>query len=37
MLIYVTNLTYFINWLAFTLGLYILYIAGNILFKKNTK
>lgn len=37
MLTYVTNLVYFINWLAFTIGLYILYIIGHILFKKKIK
>lgn len=33
MLIYFTDSLYFINWMIFTIGLYILYYIGNILFK----
>ncbi len=37
MLTYLTNFIYFINWLVFTIGLYVLYIAGNILVKAKIK
>lgn len=31
---YLTNFTYFKNWLIFTMFLYLLYFAGNLIFKK---
>ena len=34
MLTYFTDLIYLANWIVFTLGLYILYLGGDILFKK---
>jgi uncharacterized membrane protein len=36
-LIYFTDLIYLINWSVFTLGLYILYFIGNILFRERIK
>jgi len=33
-LMYITNINYFRNWLVFTIALYILYFAGNFLFKE---
>ncbi|MFA6306909.1 MAG: DUF1361 domain-containing protein [Patescibacteria group bacterium] len=33
-LVYLLNINYFIDWLIFTLGLYLLYFAGGYLFKK---
>jgi len=36
-LIYFSNFSYLVDWLIFTVFLYILYYLGKLLFKKNIK
>ncbi len=37
MLMYITDINYFINFVGFTIGLYILYFIGNFLFRRKFK